>query len=155
MPGAKFCSDQCKIWFGLQWNKISNPGARSMALLLEVCICLCFILFYSNYISSFWYMHVLCWAIYSSDPFYYHGLTLIPIWISNYIHHKVWDEIVYPFPNFYCCYHCSFEMDNYLLHWKCDNVSMLRFKLSRVNEKVYRIAHWHQDSDMVVPVPTN
>ena len=21
-------------------------------------------------------------------------------WISNYTHHKVWDEITYPFPNF-------------------------------------------------------
>ena len=27
-------------------------------------------------------------------------VTLIPTWISNYIHYKVWDEITYPFPNF-------------------------------------------------------
>ena len=33
-------------------------------------------------------------------PFYKHGLTSIPAWISNHIHHKVWDEITYPFPNF-------------------------------------------------------
>ena len=33
-------------------------------------------------------------------PFYYHGLTLIPAWISNYIHYNVWDEITYPFLNF-------------------------------------------------------
>ena len=33
-------------------------------------------------------------------PFYEHGLTLIPAWISNYIHYKVWDEITYPFLNF-------------------------------------------------------
>ena len=26
----------------------------------------------------------------------WHGLTLIPAWISNYIHYKVWDEITYP-----------------------------------------------------------
>ena len=32
--------------------------------------------------------------------FYLHGLTLIPAWISNYIHYKVWDEITYPFLNF-------------------------------------------------------
>ena len=25
--------------------------------------------------------------------FYKHGLTLIPSWISNPIHYKVWDEI--------------------------------------------------------------
>ena len=24
-----------------------------------------------------------------SGPFYYHDLTLIPAWISNYIHHNV------------------------------------------------------------------
>ena len=27
-------------------------------------------------------------------------LTLIPAWISNYIHYNVWDEITYPFLNF-------------------------------------------------------
>ena len=27
-------------------------------------------------------------------------LALIPAWISDYIHYKVWDEITYPFPNF-------------------------------------------------------
>ena len=26
--------------------------------------------------------------------------ALIPAWISNYIHYKVWDEITYPFLNF-------------------------------------------------------
>ena len=30
-------------------------------------------------------------------PFYLHGLTLIRAWISNYIHYKVWNEIIYPF----------------------------------------------------------
>ena len=28
-----------------------------------------------------------------------HGITLIPAWISNYIHYNVWDEITYPSPN--------------------------------------------------------
>ena len=32
--------------------------------------------------------------------FYYHGLTLIPPWISNYTHYNVWNEITYPFLNF-------------------------------------------------------
>ena len=27
-------------------------------------------------------------------------LTSILVWISNYIHYKIWDEITYPFPNF-------------------------------------------------------
>ena len=38
-----------------------------------------------------------------SGPFYQHGLTLIPAWISNYIHYKVWDELTYPFLNFNGC----------------------------------------------------
>ena len=33
--------------------------------------------------------------IYFLGPFYLHGLTLIPAWISNYIHYKVWDEIIH------------------------------------------------------------
>ena len=33
-------------------------------------------------------------------PIYYHGLTLIPAWISYHTLSKVWDEITYPFPNF-------------------------------------------------------
>ena len=33
-------------------------------------------------------------------PFYYRVLTLIPAWISNYIHYNVWDEITYQFLNF-------------------------------------------------------
>ena len=28
------------------------------------------------------------------------GAPLIPAWITDYIHSKVWDEITYPFPNF-------------------------------------------------------
>ena len=27
-------------------------------------------------------------------------LTLIPAWITNYIHYGMWDKITYPFPNF-------------------------------------------------------
>ena len=33
-------------------------------------------------------------------PIYYHGLTLILTWISNYIHYEVWDEVTYQFPDF-------------------------------------------------------
>ena len=36
----------------------------------------------------------------ASGHFYKRGLTLIPAWISNYIHYNVWDEITYPFLNF-------------------------------------------------------
>ena len=37
---------------------------------------------------------------YSRCPFYYHGLTFFPAWISNCIHYIVWDETTYPFRNF-------------------------------------------------------
>ena len=33
-------------------------------------------------------------------PFYYHVLTLIPVWMSNYICCKMFNDITYPFPNF-------------------------------------------------------
>ena len=39
-------------------------------------------------------------AHYTSGPFYYHGLTLIPAWINNYTLYNVRDEITYPFLNF-------------------------------------------------------
>ena len=35
-----------------------------------------------------------------NDPFYWHGLTLIPAWISNHIQCKMGDDITYPFSNF-------------------------------------------------------
>ena len=36
----------------------------------------------------------------TSSPFYEHGLTLIPAWISNHIHGNIWDGINHPFLNF-------------------------------------------------------
>ena len=37
------------------------------------------------------------------DFFYWHGLTLIPTCVSNYINHKVWNEITYLYANFNGC----------------------------------------------------
>ena len=36
------------------------------------------------------------------DILWYHSseVNLNPVWIFNYIHNKVWDEITYPFPIF-------------------------------------------------------
>ena len=33
-------------------------------------------------------------------PLCWHGLTLVPALVTNYIHYKMWDEITYPFPIF-------------------------------------------------------
>ena len=41
------------------------------------------------------YEYALFW-----EPFYWHGLVLNPVRISNYSNFKVWDEITYPYPNF-------------------------------------------------------
>ena len=45
------------------------------------------------------------------------GITWIPQRISNDIHYKVWDEIIYPFPN------CIVEV------WVCACLSILEFNL--------------------------
>ena len=45
----------------------------------------------------------ICHENYTRAPFYWHGLTLILPWISNYILSKIWDEITYPFLNFNSC----------------------------------------------------
>ena len=54
-----------------------------------------------------WTCSLLCllipWYICYQVPLYWHGLTLIPAWIINYAHCKVWVEITYPFPNFNGC----------------------------------------------------
>ena len=34
------------------------------------------------------------------SPFYSHGITLIPAWISNQMPSKVWGEITDPIPTF-------------------------------------------------------
>ena len=36
---------------------------------------------------------------------------LTSAWINNYIHHKLWDEITYLFPNFKWCNRLNLVMD--------------------------------------------
>ena len=45
--------------------------------------------------------HIL--LCFTCGPFYWHGLTLIPAWISNHTLSKVWEEITYPSLNFNGC----------------------------------------------------
>ena len=44
--------------------------------------------------SNLTYLNKIC-------PFYSHGLTLIPAWISNHMPSKILVKITYPFSNFY------------------------------------------------------
>ena len=50
--------------------------------------------------NVFKYIHIMQ---YTWGTFYQHGLTSIPVWISNHVPNKVWCEITYPFPNFNDC----------------------------------------------------
>ena len=58
-----------------------------------------------------WYVPVQLHYIDTWAPFYWHGLTLIPAWISNYIHYKVWDVITYPIPKLQRLRRWSLGMD--------------------------------------------
>ena len=51
------------------------------------------LLCYVSYTGT-WYHRA---QLYYGDPFHWHGST----WINNYKHFRVWDEIIYPFPNVY------------------------------------------------------
>ena len=56
--------------------------------------------------------------------------NLIPIWISNHVSSKVWDEITYPFPNFNGCAIEFWEwISNFIPHfYRRDYFSMLGLK---------------------------
>ena len=71
--------------------------------------------------------------------FYLYGLTLIPAWISNYIHYKVWDEITYPFRNFNGATVEVWEwMINFTLHITGHVNTFLRLKLIHISKSAPR-----------------
>ena len=45
-----------------------------------------------------WNQFIRINSSYSWGAFYWHGLTLIPAWISGYLNCKVWGDITCPFP---------------------------------------------------------
>ena len=47
--------------------------------------------------------------------------------MNNYVHYKVWDEIIYPFPNFNSAAVEVWECIYYFIShwWACDYLSML------------------------------
>ena len=59
-------------------------------------------------------------------PIFYHGLTLIPVWISNHMSGKLWDKNTYPFPNFNGC---TVEV------WELMNNFIPRFIMNVINDK--------------------
>ena len=58
-------------------------------------------------------------------PFYIHGLTLLPAWISNHMPSKMWDEINHPFPNFNggCTVEVWEWMSNLISHFMMDEIT--------------------------------
>ena len=83
---------------------------------------------------AFWYRNAVCFVLYSRGPFYSHGLTLIPAWISMNISNKVWDEIVPQIQWLHCL---SLGMDKWFyptLHNGCNYLSMLGLKLIHVSK---------------------
>ena len=71
------------FWRQMAITYQSAPGVRSSGIQEQ-----------HNVIDS-GMLHDIC------DPFYLHGFTLIPAWISNYNYYKIWDEITYQFSHFH------------------------------------------------------
>ena len=44
------------------------------------------------------WVKLLIQKIQAPGPFFLHIRTLMPAWISNFIHYELWDESTYPFP---------------------------------------------------------
>ena len=83
------------------WRVMSMP-CKSRSACEMVLIFLLYLMLYKRF---YWrHLHQLrshisfqCipFGIYSRGPFYWHGLTLIIAWISNYMPSKMWDENIY------------------------------------------------------------
>ena len=62
---------------------------------------------------------------YNLGPLLLTWFNLIPKWISNYIHYKVWDEITYPMPNFNdVTIKCGLK---FIIHSQTSTVAPLKF----------------------------
>ena len=56
--------------------------------------------------------------------FYWHVLTSIQAWISNYIHYIVWDKITNSFPNFNCATVEAWEwLSDFIPHFTGDVIT--------------------------------
>ena len=70
-------------------------------------------------------------------PLNYYGLTLIPVWIYNYLHYKVWDELLtHSQTSKVAQLKLGMDKKFHPTHLEvCDYLSMLRFKLNHVSER--------------------
>ena len=78
-------------------------------------------------------------CVISASAFHEYELTLIPVWISDYIHYQMWDEITNPFPNFNGATVEVWEWISNLFypifHWSCHYLCMLGLKLTHVSKR--------------------
>ena len=85
----------------------------------------------NDYIFKWLYLDQKFWT------FRWDGLTLIPAWISNYIHYKVWGEITYPFPNFNGATVEVWEwISNFIPHFSGHVISYPRWGQSMLTKRV-------------------
>ena len=71
-----------------------------------------------------WAVSSVMWQPTFLGPFYEHGLSLIPAWMSNHIPNKVWDEFTYQFPNFNGCTIEVWEwISNFIPHFIMDVIN--------------------------------
>ena len=79
------------------------------------------------------HLELLWFILTTMGPFYYHGLTVIPAWISNHIHYKMrW--ITYPCTNFIGCTNEVWEwisniFPHFMTYSQCNYLSTLGLKL--------------------------
>ena len=71
-----------------------------------------------------------------------HSLILIPVWMSNNIHYRVWDEITYPFPN-------STVQPFTTVYWTRDYLSILGLKLTMLAKR----GPWDLTGDNIILQP--
>ena len=81
----------------MAWRRSGNkPLSEPMMVSLPTHIC----------VTRSQWVNIQCISITRPNNVWYivdhklSGAPLIPAWLSNYIHCRVWDEITYPFPNF-------------------------------------------------------
>ena len=81
------------VFFDLRLNK--RLSKQSWGWWLETLSCSLWVIVMSVSLTWCYHTYVFPWG-----PLYLHILTLNPVWISNHMPNKMWDEIIYSFPNF-------------------------------------------------------
>ena len=114
---GEFCIFFVTAWWLLQcWWLVAGDGNMrwhgnwpshnmwTKSMWLREMLALTLVAKYRTQVWPLWLLFATKWGMSPSKdccgPFYQHCWTLIPAWISIYIHCKVWDEIAYPFLNF-------------------------------------------------------